>query len=377
MAIELRIAGPGLDLVRTLEVGDRALILGRDPDCDVCLPDPQRNVSRRHLSVWAEAGDLHFRVLSVVNGVDVPSGEVAPGAQGVLSTGQTLVLADYRLRVDLVSQEGKPQADPDPWSVFEGEESDAVPAPEATLTSLTSSQEASFSASASAEGDPFGDWGFETTFGDGVLEGEVLEGGGTEGGLRAFFQGLSMDPASLGRLSPVEIEAIGKLVRVLLLGMLELHAGVKGVQRDLGAQDRTMVAAKDTNPLKTDWPEDTKLRYLFGGRAAGIGFMSPERALRELLDDLTVHESATAVALRDVLTATLKEFEPAALKSRLLGDAGKLFEGHRAWNAYQKFYEEQGPNVAVWAVRLLDRYFTDAYLRESLRIRRETAVRRR
>ncbi len=30
-----------------------------------------------------------------------------------------------------------------------------------------------------------------------------------------------------------------------------------------------------------------------------------------------------------------------------------------------------------WAQRLLDKYFTDAYLRESLRIRRETPPRKR
>lgn len=62
MALELRVVGPGLDVVRRLEEGDGELVLGRDANCGVCLPDPQRNVSRRHLSVWLDAGELHFHV---------------------------------------------------------------------------------------------------------------------------------------------------------------------------------------------------------------------------------------------------------------------------------------------------------------------------
>ena len=88
MALELRIAGPGLDVVRRLNAEEPELVLGRDADCGVCLPDPERNVSRRHLAVWNQADELHFRVLSVVNGVGMPFGEAPPGAQGFSSSGE-------------------------------------------------------------------------------------------------------------------------------------------------------------------------------------------------------------------------------------------------------------------------------------------------
>jgi predicted component of type VI protein secretion system len=68
---------------------------------------------------------------------------------------------------------------------------------------------------------------------------------------------------------------------------------------------------------------------------------------------------------------------PAALKARLLGGSSVLFEGTRAWNAYSKYYDEQGADMAEWTPRLLDRYFTESYLRESLRIGRETSRRKR
>ena len=97
MTLRLRIAGPGLDVVRVLELGEPPLVLGRDADCGVCLPDPQRNVSRRHLQVSNEGGELVFQVLSVVNGVELPAGTVPPGGRGVLQPGEALRLGDQEM----------------------------------------------------------------------------------------------------------------------------------------------------------------------------------------------------------------------------------------------------------------------------------------
>jgi predicted component of type VI protein secretion system len=362
MVLELHIAGPGLDVVRRLEAGQPELVLGRDSDCDVCLPDPQRNVSRKHLAVWIEDGALHFRVLSVVNGVEMPFGEAPPGARGVLPLGQTLKLAEYGLVATEAAPEPAPPADADPWAVFDRDGSGVAPARPAL----------------SPEDDPFGDWGFETTFGPGGMGGGALDAGTlAPGDMTSFFQGLGLDPASIGALSQGELEAIGRLVRTLLLGLLELDTTARGVKAEMRAEDRTMMAVKDNNPLKTDWPQETKLRFLFGGRAAGVGFVNPERAVRELLVELIAHNNASAAASRAALESTVKEFAPEALKARLLGGGAKLFEGTRAWDAYGKYYEEQGRDMGQWAQRLLDKYFTEAYLRESLRIRRETPPRKR
>src|SRR5256885_767668 len=76
------------------------------------------------------------------------------------------------------------------------------------------------------------------------------------GDLHALFRGLGLDPATLGPLSEGELETIGKLVRTLVLGVLDLHAASLGVKHDVHAEDRTLIAPKDNNPLKSDWPED-------------------------------------------------------------------------------------------------------------------------
>ena len=67
MALVLSISGAGFDASCSLAPGEPALVLGRDAECPVCLPDPLRNISRRHLSVWNEADLLRFEVVSAHN----------------------------------------------------------------------------------------------------------------------------------------------------------------------------------------------------------------------------------------------------------------------------------------------------------------------
>jgi predicted component of type VI protein secretion system len=367
--LELRVRGPEFDVLRVLKPQEPELVLGRDAECGVCLPDPQRTVSRKHLAVWNEAGELHFRVLSAVNGVEMPFGQAPPGARGVLVAGQVLKLAEYQVTVTAIEAAAE-QPEADPWAVFDRDGSGISPVPEAIRASL---------ASASPEDDPFGEWGFETTFGP---------GGPREGGLDAselgvatdlapFLRGLGLDPQRIGPLSEGQLEAAGQLVRAAVAGILDLREATAGVAQELQAEDRTMVAAQDNNPLKADWPLETKLRYLFGGRAATAGFGAPQRALNDVLTDLLAHELAGGTAARAAVQGTLAEFAPAEIKAKLLGGGAKLFEATRAWDAYTRHYAEQGEKMPQWVQRMLDKYFTAAYLRERLRIKRETSSRRR
>jgi predicted component of type VI protein secretion system len=353
MALEVHIAGPGLDVTRRVSAGDPELVLGRDPECDVCLPDPERTVSRRHLALWTDGAELHFHVVSQVNGIEMAFGEAPPGARGVLPRGQSLKVGDYIVNASELEPASAPEAAPaeeaDPWAVLQREAA-AAPPPAAAVPK--------------PEEDPFGDWGFTTTFGPMNTGGGALEAGE----LSSFFVGLGIDP---GTMSKGELESMGRLVRLLVLGVLDLHSSVTGVKQELRSEDRTVIAPRDNNPLKSDWPGDTKLRYLFGGRIAAAGYVPQERAVREVLVELVAHNSASAAAARAAVEGTLRDLAPAQLKAKLLGDGVKLFEGPRAWDAFCKWYEEQGGDMKRWVQRQLDRHFTEAYLRESGRIRRE------
>jgi predicted component of type VI protein secretion system len=354
MVLEIHVSGPGLDVTRRLARGDEPIVLGRDPECDVCLPDPERTVSRRHVELWAD-GELHFHVVSSVNGIDMPFGEAPPGARGVLPQGQSMKVGDYLVSSSLLEADA-PTPEADPWAVLDREHQE-------TRTLVVPGGQG-------GEEDPFSDWGFNTTFGPSSTHGGGLTAGSLDAGdVASFFQALGIEP---GTMSKGELESMGRLVRVMVLGLLDLHGTVTGVKQDLRSEDRTMVAPRDNNPLKTSWPAEAKLRYLFGGRIAAAGYIPAERAIREVLAELVAHNTASAAAARAAVEGTLRDVAPAALKTKFLGEGAKLFEGKRAWDAFCKWHDGESADMKKWVQRQLDRHFTEAYLRESLRIRRET-----
>lgn len=356
MALEVHVAGPGLDTTRRLAPGDPALILGRDAECGICLPDPERNVSRRHLSVWNEGEQLQFHVLSVVNGVQTRSGELPPGARGVLATGDMIALAAFCIWVTPVEAAAPPPEFMDTWAQLQ-HEAERLPPGDTPATVPGVREE-----------DPFGDWGFGSGFGvDRDLRPPAQPGAAD---LQPFFRGLGLEAPP--ELAPAELEALGRITRVALQGLLQASQAAAASRQEVRAEDQTVAEQREPNPLRLDTPLARKLRFLFGGEGFGAGFLPPEQALAQLAADLAAHEQAMGPAVQETLKAVLAEFEPETLKKRLLGGGARLFESARAWDAFARDYAERVAAQPVWVRELLDRHFSRAYAKALLRAKRNT-----
>jgi len=360
MALELSIAGPGVDVRRRLQQGAPALVLGRDTDCAVCLPDPERSISRRHLSVWNDGDRLHFHVLSVVNGVDTAMGELPPGARGVLEPGDTLGLSAFRISVQPVADApGQPSANPDAWSEFARAAAQLVPDNSAETVPGT------------ADADPFGDWGFQSTFGAGTPgSGLGADANQPASDLRAFFAGLGMDGSEA--MTNGDMETLGRLTRVALHGLLQAAQAAAAARQEEPSGERTWTEGREFNPLRMDTPVDAKLSYLLGGETAASGFLPPDRAVAQIAAELTAHQEAMSDALGEVVQKVIEDFEPQALKKRLLGSGTRMFESARAWEAFVRHYADQLAANPGWAQQLLDRHFVRAYARALVRAKRNT-----
>jgi predicted component of type VI protein secretion system len=367
MALDLHVAGPGLDVHRRLEPGEPALILGRDTDCAICLPDPERNISRRHLSVWNEGDQLHFHVLSVVNGVEISSGELPPGARGILPPGEVLGLSAFRIVVApmpvAVPMPATDDDGSDPWAEFARQVEQLAPEGPETVPASDDDE------------DPFGDWGFQSTFGP----------GSPSGGLRAnallpaadlgpFLAGLGMAQGQ-GAFTQGELETMGRLTRIALQGLLQVAQAAAESRRETRAEDRTMAEPRELNPLRLDTSIETKLYYLFGGQAAAAGFMPPDRAVAQVVAELSAHQQAMADAVREAVQKIVEEFDPEAMKKRLLGGGARIFESARAWDAFVKDYAERMGTDPQKVQSLLDRHFARAYARAIVRAKRNTTGR--
>jgi predicted component of type VI protein secretion system len=360
MALELSISGPGLDVCRRLRRGEPALIVGRDTDCAVCLPDPERNISRRHLSVWNDAEELHFHVLSVVNGVDTASGALPPGSRGVLAAGDTLGLSAFRIRVQLAPDApDETAAAPDAWSEFARAAAQLVP------------DNSSETVPGTADADPFGDWGFQSTFGAGAAS-STLGGDAQQPAtdLHPFFAGLGMDGSQ--SMTNGDLEMLGRLTRIAMQGLLQAAQVAAAARKDDPSGERTLMEAREFNPLRMDTPFEAKLSYLFGGEVAAAGLMPPDRAVAQIAAELAAHQRAMGDAVVEVVQKVLEDFEPEALKKRLLGGSTRMFESARAWDAFVRHYAEQLAANPGWTQQLLDRHFVRAYARALVRAKRNT-----
>lgn len=367
MALQLTLSGLGLDATYLLESGGGVVVLGRDAECTVCLPDPERNISRRHLSLWNESNALHFNVLSVVNGVELDGVEVPPGGHGTLLPGQSLALSSYRLAVTEVASAAAPAGTGapavDPWDEFERE-----------AAKLVASASASASAPAPApdnEDDPFGDWGFQSTFGPDAIADAIKTGGlAATDDLGAFFLGLGLMPPAAGKYTHAELQAMGRLTRIAVEGLLQATRAAGGGRQAVRAEDRTLLDAPQVNPLRMDTPADSKLWYLFGGEAAAVGCIPPDRAVGEVVADLVAHQTAMAEAAQVAVQGAIREFDPDSLKEGLLGGRVGLFTSARAWDAFARDYATRSQDLPGWVRRIMDRHFAEAYAQAVLRVKR-------
>jgi hypothetical protein len=77
---------------RRFTIGTESLVIGRLPECDVVLNDP--NVSRRHAEVALEGGDVVLRDLGSTNGTKVNGSHVSIA---VLTDGDEIIIGATRM----------------------------------------------------------------------------------------------------------------------------------------------------------------------------------------------------------------------------------------------------------------------------------------
>ncbi len=81
---------------RFFRVGDRPLVIGRSPDVDVVISDP--NVSRRHAEIWRTTEGVAIRDLQSTNGTYVNGHRVTAVS---LSPHDDVVVGGLHLRIEL------------------------------------------------------------------------------------------------------------------------------------------------------------------------------------------------------------------------------------------------------------------------------------
>lgn len=189
----------------------------------------------------------------------------------------------------------------------------------------------------------------------------------------AFARGLGLPPSHPANEQAAE--RAGEMVRLVIEGLAVLLAARADLKRELRAEDRTMLSGRDNNPLKLQLSAAELVEFLFTAQASA-GYMPAERAVRESIAELGIHEHATIAAARAAVEGALRDFEPARLRKLLMkGKSGmfQLLDNAKLWDAYQQHYEKQSQQMADWLELMFNRHFMPTYSRETERLKMQQA----
>lgn len=99
MSLLVHFSGPSFSQTAVLHPGAPAIVVGRDPNAGVYLPDTERVISRQHLSIQWNEGGARVDVLSRVNSLVTGRGEITSGQHVVLAAGEAAQLGHFSFTV--------------------------------------------------------------------------------------------------------------------------------------------------------------------------------------------------------------------------------------------------------------------------------------
>ncbi|WP_334188195.1 type VI secretion system-associated FHA domain protein TagH, partial [Noviherbaspirillum sp.] len=195
----------------------------------------------------------------------------------------------------------------------------------------------------------------------------LLAGAGLKEAPRDLVSGkqLEMDEQTMMRL--------GRLMRLFAQGVIDLLAARTTLKSEMHAAV-TVIASQGNNPLKFSPEATSALAYLLAA-STPRGFMKPETAVLDAMNDLLAHEVGVVAGMRAALEGILDRFRPAELETRLasrsrLGGGLVINRKARLWEQFEALYSE----VSREAQDDFEALFSDAFVKsyeEQIRILEE------
>jgi type VI secretion system FHA domain protein len=190
--------------------------------------------------------------------------------------------------------------------------------------------------------------------------------------LAAFLEG-----AGLGlQIPPAEAEKFmresGAIVRAAVEGLIGLLMARSEMKKEMRAEERTMVASRDNNPLKLMTDPSEAIRYLFDVRErVGGAFLPPIQAVADACDDLRVHEIALMAGMRAAFQGALKRFAPQYIEREADKQNGgfTLNKKVKLWDAFVAHHEKLSRDAEDDLLKVFGKEFLSTYAAQVRRLR--------
>jgi type VI secretion system FHA domain protein len=189
----------------------------------------------------------------------------------------------------------------------------------------------------------------------------------------AFLEG-----AGLAHLQISEADAdaflreSGTIVRACVEGLIGLLLARSELKKEMRAEDRTMVASRDNNPLKLMTDPREALSYLFDARERLSGaFLPPVQAVGDACDDLRVHEIALMAGMRAAFQGALKRFDPALIEREADKQKGSftLNKKVKLWDTFVAHHEKLSRDAEDDLLKVFGKEFLGTYMAQVRRLR--------
>ena len=372
-------------LFQTRDFEALPVTIGRDATCTLALDDPQKHISRVHVELEEEDGTYWMSVVSKVNPVMVKGRRYGPGTRLTLKSGDSFEMGEFEVQV-VFPEKARPAPPPpaEKKSMIQaladdgpGAETTDIPAPEAGIfdepTLMGSTEEPTYVGPAmkpppppptppAAEKRPA------------PVEAKPAPAprpapapapsGSMNEALRLLLKGAGMPGKDL---SPEETEKLlrdsGTILRAAVEGLMMLLIARSEMRKEFEAEERTMVAARDNNPLKLMGDPHEAMQFLLdpGGRTGG--FLDPVQSIGDACEDLRAHELALMTGMRSAILGALRRFDPKVIEKSLEKSAGFSFGGKKAklWEAFVEHQSRLAQEAQEDFNKIFGRDFMSAY----------------
>ncbi|HEX7055278.1 MAG TPA: type VI secretion system-associated FHA domain protein TagH [Burkholderiales bacterium] len=340
MSITVKIftkAGGRPSLYAAREFDALPVSIGRDPACSMVLEDPHKHISRFHVELEEQDGVYWMTVVSKVNPVMVKGRRYGPATRLTLRSGDSFEIGEYEIHVALPELPApEPGIFDEPTFVGGG-----APA-EPTLVPAARARASAAPAAA-----------------DRAL-------------LEAFLEGAGVPHKDL---SPQQAERLmrdsGAILRAAIEGLMMLLIARGEMRKEFRAEERTMVAARDNNPLKLMSDPHEAMAFIFDPSDRTDGFLDPVQAIGDACEDLRSHEIALMAGMRAAILGALRRCDPRLLERAQEKAGGLGFFGRkgRLWERFLAEHEKLLQEAQDDFQKVFGRDFMGAYQAQLRRLK--------
>ncbi len=155
---------------------------------------------------------------------------------------------------------------------------------------------------------------------------------------------------------------MGRVMKTLVTGLREILMTRTTIKSEFRIE-QTMISAGGNNPLKFSITPEQAIEAMV--RPATKGYLSPESAANQALEDIKAHEVAMVTGMEAALKGVLSRLDPKMLEGKIeqRGGLGGLLRGKKAqyWDVYEKLYAEIADQAENDFHELFSREFAKAY----------------